>query len=88
MPPQSPMAIPRFSAGKAWLIRVSVRGITIAAAPPCTARAAISAPTEVERAAPAEATAKAKSPMAYIRRLPKRSPSAAPVSSRQAKLRL
>src|SRR5262249_59654282 len=58
IPPQIPMAAPRFSAGKAALISVSVSGITIAAPAPCTARAAISAPTLGEGAAAAEAAVK------------------------------
>ena len=44
MPPQIPIAVPRFSAGNASLIRVSETGSTMAAPAPCTARAAISAP--------------------------------------------
>ena len=34
MPPHSPIAAPRFSAGKASLMSVSVSGITIAAPAP------------------------------------------------------
>ena len=44
MPPQIPMAVPRFSSGNASLISVSDSGSTMAAPAPCTERAAISAP--------------------------------------------
>ena len=44
MPPQIPIAVPRFSSGNASLIRVSESGSTTAAPAPCTARDAISAP--------------------------------------------
>ena len=44
MPPQIPIAVPRFSSGNASLISVSDSGRTMAAPTPCTARAVISAP--------------------------------------------
>lgn len=88
MPPHIPMAMPRFSLGNASLISVSVSGITIAAPAPCTARAAISAPTVGASAAPADAAVKTARPTQNIRRRPNRSPSAAAVSSEQAKQRL
>jgi hypothetical protein len=44
MPPQIPIAVPRFSSGNASLIKVSDSGSTMAAPTPCTARAATSAP--------------------------------------------
>ena len=59
-----------------------------AAPTPWTARAAISQPTLGEAALAAEATANPTSPTAYSRRRPKRSPSAAAVTSITAKLRL
>ena len=88
MPPHSPIAMPRFSAGKASLISVSVNGMTTAAPAPCTARAAISAVTLGESAAAADAAVKRTSPSVNIRRRPNRSPSAAPVSRKQANERL
>ncbi len=88
MPPHNPIAAPRFAAGNASLIRVSVIGITMAAAMPCTPRAATSAPTLGDSAAAAEARVKPSSPMQYIRLRPYRSPSAAPVSRATAKARL
>jgi hypothetical protein len=45
MPPHRPIATPRFSVGKASLIRVNVNGVTTAAPGPRSARAAISAAT-------------------------------------------
>ena len=83
-PDQMPSAIPRFSAGNAVLSSVSVSGATIAAPRPCTARAPISAPVLGASAAPADASVKIPRPMTNILRRPKRSPSAAPVSSRTA----
>jgi hypothetical protein len=88
IPPHRPMAAPRFSAGKASLISVSVSGKTIAAPAPCTARAPSSTATLGESAAAADAAMKRNRPTAYMRRRPKRSPSAAPVSRRQANARL
>ena len=88
MPPHSPIATPRFWAGKASLINVSVKGVTIAAPAPCTTRAPISALTLGESADATEPTVKIAMPIANIRRLPKRSPSAAPVRSRHANARL
>src|SRR5579859_1039376 len=52
------------------------------------ARAAINQPTLGARAAPADAAVKRPSPVTSIRRRPKWSPSAAPVKSSTAKLRL
>ena len=88
MPPHNPMAAPRFSTGKASLINVRVSGMTIAAPAPCTARAPTSAPALEESAAAADATVNTSNPMLNIRRLPKRSPSAAPVRRRHAKDKL
>jgi len=67
---------------------VRVSGVTIAAAAPCTARAAMSAPTDGDSAAAADAAVKASRPMTNMRRRPKRSPRAAPVTSRHANARL
>ena len=53
-----PMAAPRFSAGKASLIRVRVSGSSKAAPPPWTARAAISTPVLGARAAKADPATK------------------------------
>ena len=84
MPDQAPIASPRFSAGNAVESSVSVSGVTIAAPAPWSARAAISAPVVGASAASAEATVKMPRPITNIRRRPKRSPSAAPVSSSTA----
>ena len=80
MPPHNPIAAPRFSAGNASLIRVSVIGMMMAAAVPCTARAAMSAPTLGDKAAAAEATRESEHAEQNIRLRPYRSPRAAPVS--------
>jgi hypothetical protein len=88
IPPHKPMAMPRFSTGKAALIRVRVRGITMAAPAPCSPRAAMRVPTLGATAAAAEAAVKTARPRQNMRLRPNRSPSAAPVSSRQAKDRL
>src|SRR5947207_263248 len=87
IPPQAPRASPRFSAGTDRERTVSVSGITIAPPRPCTARAASSAPIVGASAAAALARVKMLSPSASRRRRPKRSPSAAPVSSSTAKVR-
>ena len=63
-------------------------GITKAAPAPWTARAAISVAVLPDNAHPAEATANSRMPAANIARRPNRSPSAAPVSSSTAKVRL
>ena len=84
MADQPPSARPRFSGGTAAERIVSVSGRTSAAPAPCTARAAISASTPGASAAAADAPVKMASPTANIRRRPKRSPSAAPVSSSTA----
>ena len=84
MPDQIPSARPRFSAGNASLSSVSVSGATIAPPRPWIARAAISASVEGASAANADATVKTPIPMRNIRRRPKRSPSAAPVSRNTA----
>ena len=84
MPDQMPSARPRFSAGKASESSVSVSGATIAPPRPWIARAAISASVEGASAAAAEAAVKSPIPIRNMRRRPKRSPSAAPVSRKTA----
>ena len=84
MPDQAPIARPRRSAGNAPASSVRVSGVTTAAPAPCTARAAISAPVVGASAAAAEAAVNRARPSTNIRRRPKRSPSAAPVSSSTA----
>ena len=83
-----PIAAPRFSGGKAALRSASATGVSSAAPAPCAARAAISQPTPGASAHAADASANSPRPAAYRFRRPKRSPSAAPVISRTAKLRL
>jgi hypothetical protein len=78
-PPQIPIAAPRFATGNASTMSVKVSGMRIAAPAPCTARQAIRAPGPSASAAPMEARAKITSPAVYVRRLPNRSPRAAPV---------
>ena len=88
MPPHAPSARPRFSAGTAALRMVSVSGVTIAPPTPCSARAAFSTSIDGASAANAEAAVKIASPITNSRRRPKRSPSAAPVRSSTAKVRV
>ncbi len=88
MPLQAPMNAPRRLAGTAALRIVSVSGMMIAPPKPCTARAAINALADGARAAAAEARVKMPSPTASIRRRPNRSPSAAPVRRKTAKVRV
>ena len=86
MPDQAPSAMPRFSDGNAAERSVSVSGVTIAPPIPWTARAAISASIEGASAAAADAAVKMPRPRMNIRRRPKRSPSAAPVRRKTAKV--
>ena len=86
IPPQAPSARPRFSAGTAALRIVSVSGSTIAPPKPWTARATISASIEGASAAAAEPAVKIASPITNMRRRPKRSPRAAPVIRKTAKV--
>ena len=88
MPPQAPRATPRFSGETAALRMVRVSGVTMAPPSPCTARAAMSASTEGASAAATEAPVKMPSPITNMRRRPKRSPRAAPVRRKTAKLRV
>jgi len=70
-------------------LRIAIAsGITSAAPAPCSARAAISAVALLASAQAADATTNRPIPAANMRRRPKRSPSAAPVSSSTAKVRL
>ena len=84
MPDQAPSATPRRSAGKAAESSVSVSGVTMAPPMPCTARAAINASIEGASAAAADAAVKSARPKMNMRRLPNRSPSAAPVRRKTA----
>ncbi len=88
IPDHAPSASPRFSFGKASARIVSVSGVTIAPPIPWIARAAMRASMLGASAAATDAAVKRVRPMAKTRRRPKRSPSAAPVSSRTAKVRV
>ena len=88
MPPHAPSAMPRFAGETAADKMVRVSGITIAPPAPWIARMATRTPIDGASAAPAEASVKMPRPTANIRRRPKRSPSAAPVRSRTAKVRV
>jgi hypothetical protein len=82
-----PIAFPRVSGGYASLMTVSVKGMIAAAAPPCTARAAMRAPRSAASAAAAEESPNTTNPMTSTRRRPNRSPRPAAVIRRQAKAR-
>ena len=86
IPPQIPSASPRRSLGTAAERIVRVSGVTIAPPTPCTARAMSSWFAVVASAAAAEAAVKISRPTTNMRRRPKRSPSAAPVSRSTAKV--
>jgi hypothetical protein len=83
-----PMMAPRRCGGNAPVRIVRLSGITAAAPVPCTVRAASSQPTLGATAQHAEASVKTARPAVNTRRRPNRSPSAAPVMSRQARTRL
>ena len=87
-PAHTPRTSPRLPAGKASESSVSVRGRTIAAPAPWIARAATSASIDGASAASALAPVKTPRPIVNMRLRPKRSPSAAPVSSSTAKERV
>ena len=87
-PLKIPSAFPRSSGGNAALNRAIASGITSAAPAPWTARAAISHAALPDSAHATDAATNSASPATNMRRRPKRSPSAAPVSSSTAKLRL
>ncbi len=88
MPSSVPMAAPRRSGGNAADTIVSPSGRISAAPVPWTTRAAISAPTVPDSAAAADPPTNTARPAANMRRRPNRSPSAAPVMSSTAKLKL
>ena len=81
MPDHTPSAMPRCSGGKASASSVSVSGVAMAAPAPWMARAADQQAGGGASAAAAEATVKRAMPVTNMRLRPKRSPSAAPVSS-------
>ncbi len=85
-PPQMPSAMPRRAGGTAAERIVRVSGVTIAPPTPCRALAATSASMPGASAAAAEPTVKIARPTRNIRLRPNRSPSAAPVRSRTAKV--
>ena len=87
-PPQMPSAMPRRAGGTAAERSVRVSGVTIAPPTPCRARAATSASMLGASAAAAEPAVKMARPTRNIRLRPNRSPSAAPVRSRTAKVRV
>ena len=87
-PPHAPRATARRSGGTPADRIVSDSGVTSAPPTPCIARARISTSLDGERAAAAEPIVKIARPMTKNRRRPNRSPSAAPVSSRTAKVRV
>ncbi len=87
-PLKMPSARARSSLGKAVLSNAMPSGITNAAPAPCAARAAISARMLVDSAQATDEAMNSAMPAANRRRRPNRSPSAAPVSSSTAKLRL
>ena len=86
MAPQAPSAAARRSGRTAWLNRVSERGMIMAPPAPCTARAATSTPMLGASAATADAAVNSAMPATKIRRRPRRSPSAAALSSSTAKV--
>jgi hypothetical protein len=83
-----PSAHARSSLAKAPLRIAIASGITNAAPAPWADRAAINHPILPDSAQAVDATTNNPIPAANIRRRPNRSPSAAPVSSRTAKVRL
>ncbi|MHC2510002.1 hypothetical protein ACVII1_005240 [Bradyrhizobium elkanii] len=88
MPLKTPSARARSSRPKAPLRIAIASGITSAAPAPCRARAAIRAAALPASAQAADATTNRPIPAANILRRPNRSPSAAPVRSSTAKVRL
>jgi hypothetical protein len=84
MPLQAPRARPRWEAGTASVRSVRLSGVTIAPPMPWNARAAISSSIDGASAAAADPTVNRPMPATKMRRRPKRSPSAAPVSSSTA----
>ena len=84
----SPIAVPRFSAGNAAVRIASASGRMNAAPAPWTARAAIRKPASGLSAHAADASENRARPTANMRLRPNRSPSAAAGISSTAKLRL
>ncbi|KRB75611.1 hypothetical protein ASE03_16895 [Kitasatospora sp. Root187] len=84
---QRPSAKLRIFSGTALESRVSESGMTAAAPKPWIARAAINWPLVSASPQPIEESVNSTMPSVKTLRCPNRSPSAAPVSSRQAKLR-
>ena len=87
-PLKIPSAFPRSCGGKTALRTAIASGIKSAAPAPCPARAAMSQPTLVASAQATDAATNRPRPAANMRRLPNRSPSAAPVSNNTAKVRV
>jgi len=85
-PDQTPSARPRSRSGTACESRVSDRGITAAAPKPWTVRKVINSALVSDSPQPTEASVNTAMPTTKTVRRPNRSPSAAPVIRRQAKL--
>jgi hypothetical protein len=83
-PLNTPSALARCSGPNAALTRAMASGIIIAPPAPCATLAAISRPTSGASAHATDATVNNASPARNTRRLPSRSPSAAPVIIRTA----
>ena len=88
MPPHAPSATARRSGGIAADRMVRVSGVTIAPPTPWMARARISISVVGASAASAEPPMKIPIPIRKTRLRPNRSPRAAPVMSRTAKVRV
>ena len=88
MPPHAPSATARRSGGIAADRIVSVSGVTIAPPTPWMARARMRISVDGDSAARAEPPMKMPIPIRNTRLRPKRSPSAAPVISRTAKVKV
>ena len=87
-PLKIPSALARSSLANAPLRIAIASGITMAAPAPCAARAAINQPALPASAQATDASTNRATPAANMPRRPKRSPNAAPVSSRTAKVKL
>ena len=86
IPPHAPSTAPRRSGRVAALNNVMASGAKTAPPAPWTTRAATNTATVGARAAATEPSAKSAIPAVNMRRRPKRSPSAAPVSRSTAKV--
>ena len=86
IPPHAPSATARRSGGTAADRMVRVSGVTIAPPTPWIARARMRISVDGERAARADPPMKVAIPIRNTRLRPNRSPSAAPVMSRTAKV--